>query len=274
MTISILICTIDDGINKIYLILQSYQDNVRYIVSHQYRGKKIKDIPKELIKREDVTISQIPGFGISRNRNNALSIADGDIAVIADDDVTYLPNTFQTIEEVFKNDPDLDVACFKIKTLDGENAYKQYPDFSYSLNKIRHHSISSIEIAFRPERIKEKKIFFDERFGIGNNYLPAGEETIFIHDCIKSGLKVVYYPYDIVTHTFSNTIRKLPPYDNSRPRVVAAVDACKNPFLAIPKAFGRTIKYLPELIHNKRNPLKFICSQLDAILYIFFTRKS
>jgi glycosyltransferase involved in cell wall biosynthesis len=273
MTLNILISTIDQGITKVGNILRPSQPDIKYFVSHQYRDKKFKVVPEQL-NRPDVVVSQIPGAGLSRNRNNAIRLADGYIAIIADDDVTYLPDSFQNIAEVFKNDPELDVACFKIRTPENEAAYKNYPTQSYRLKKRKHHPISSIEIAFRIKSIRGKGILFDERFGLGSPFLPAGEESVFIDDCIAKGLKLVYFPYFTVEHSLDNAIRSLPSYDKTRSLLRSGVDAHINPILAIPRAFGRTLKYLPEMIRNKKNPFNFLFNGLYAIFYIWFTKRN
>jgi len=106
MKINILIATIDHGLEKIKDILLEPQADVKYIVSHQYTDPERRSIPAEL-KREDVVVAQLPGRGISRNRNNALNLADGDVAVLADDDVRYTPENFEAIRQAFANDSKL-----------------------------------------------------------------------------------------------------------------------------------------------------------------------
>lgn len=273
MIVNILISTIDQGIERVKSILQPKSPNVKYIISHQFRDEEQKTIPKALI-RGDIIVSQIPGKGLSRNRNNALKLADGDIALIADDDVTYLPDSFQNILEVFKNDPELDVACFKVMKPLGEGDYKNYPKKSYKLRKYNRHSISSIEIAFRIDQVKKHGIRFDERFGLGSDSIPAGEEAVFIADCIAKGLKIVFFPFYIVSHPSISSVGQLPLYDYIRASISAAVDARINPFYAIPKAIIRTVKYTPVILRNLANPFTFLFSGLSAILYVFFTKNS
>jgi len=272
LKINILICTIDDGIQNVYKMLEPFNEAVEYKISHQYRNEKYKLTPENLI-RKDVSISQIAGMGLSRNRNNALKMANGDIAVIADDDVKYLQNSFEIIMDTFIMDPKLDVTCFKIKTPENETPYKNYPTQSYRLKKRKHHPISSIEIAFRVKSIKEKNILFDERFGLGSSFLPAGEESVFINDCIAMGLKVVYFPYYIINHSLSSTVNKLSVVDPLRSKLAAAFDAYAQPYLSIFKVFLRTIKYLPDFMRYKKSPFKFLFAGLSGVFIVLFSKK-
>jgi glycosyltransferase involved in cell wall biosynthesis len=272
MKIDILICTIDDGIQNIHQLLEPFHEDVEYKISHQYRDEKYLMIPDNL-KRKEVMISQISGKGLSRNRNNALKMANADIAVIADDDVRYLPESFKIIAGVFEKDPLLDVACFKIKTLEGEPEFKDYPKEECVLKKHRHHYISSIEIAFRVESVKAKNILFDERFGLGSEKIPDAEEIVFIKDCIKSGIKVKFFPEYIVQHPFENSGRGTP-YSSTRNRVKGAYHARVLGWKAVPVAVAETFVRLPVLLINKRNPFVYLYERLNSIRYIFVTEKT
>ena len=59
--------------------------------------------------------------------------------------------------------------------------------------------VSSIEIAFRRDRIIQNKLYFDLRFGLGSDF-PTGEEVIFLSDALKMNLKIKYIPKVIVIH--------------------------------------------------------------------------
>src|SRR5690606_34677389 len=102
------------------------------------------------------------------------------------DDVIYKSEYFDKIIAIYSQHNDLDVGLFKIKTPPGEPNYKPYPPSSISLNGIRHHFISSIEITFKISSVRNR-VWFDERFGLGSRFLIGGEESVFIHDCKREG---------------------------------------------------------------------------------------
>ncbi|MDD4636055.1 MAG: glycosyltransferase [Bacteroidales bacterium] len=207
MIIDVLICTIDDGINKVgKVLLPEVKNTIRYKISHQYTDSSYVYIPEEL-KREDVQISHIKGKGLCRNRNNAIHMADGDIAIIADDDVRYELSFFETIACVYK-DEGIDVACFQIQTAQDEPRYKKYASKPFQITKHQRHDISSIEITFRISKIKQNNICFDTRFGLGSGCFMSGEEDVFIHDCTLKQLQVYYFPYPIVFHPYMSTGKK------------------------------------------------------------------
>lgn len=273
MEVNILVSTIDKGIHNVEKVLLPAQEGVSYIVSHQFTDEKHKALPEGLIKRADVAISQIPGKGLSRNRNNAISLANGDIALIADDDIRYLPGAVERICQIFKDNPDLDVACFKITHGEGKPKHKKYPTKTLMLTKHKHHYISSVEIAFRIHPVKSKNICFDERFGLGNDFLPDGEELVFVKDCIKAKLKTVFFPVCIVYHPFEPWPPGSSQYTPVRNRVRGAYHARVLGWKAIPVALLELLVKLPKIMKNGRNPFCFAIERFKAINYIFKTNQ-
>ena len=55
-------------------------------------------------------------------------------------------------------------------------------------------------MAFRVEAVKQKGIWFDERFGLGSARLSGGEELMFVDACLKQGLQARFFPKYIVLH--------------------------------------------------------------------------
>lgn len=270
MLLNILISTIDNRIEQVKNVLLEYRDDVQYIISHQYSNEKYKNFPHELV-RNDVLISQIPGKGVARSRNNAISVATGDIGLFSDDDVIYTYDDFDSVLNIFAKDPSLDVVVFKIKTPPEKPEYKKYPKYPVKLVSLPF-SVGTIEIAFKVKEIQKNEILFDERFGAGNSLLIGSDENIFILDCIKNGLNVWFYPIYIVQHPYESTIKTISKYDKRRISVAGAYDTRVNGWISIPKAFTDTIRIFPDLIRNKKNPIIYLLQRLAASFYILFTK--
>jgi len=271
MELNILISTLDGGINNIKDVILSPRSDVKYIISHQYTDDKFCMIPPEL-DRMDVTISQIKGKGLSISRNNVLSLATGDIGLFADDDVTYREQYFNLLKKTFNENPDIDVALFKIKTRPGEPEYKKYPDSQIKLQQ-KLYSVSSIEVAFKINSIRSSSLSFDERFGAGQELLIGSEESIFIEDCLKNELNVTFVPKYIVEHPYHSTVKSISKYDKRRNWVVGAYDCRTNGSIALLKAFFGTFKLLPDLIQHGVNPFVYFYHRFSAAVYILVTNK-
>lgn len=271
MKINILVSTINRGIESVPDILMEQHDFISYIISHQYTADQFLPIPAKL-SRDDIRISQIKGNGVTISRNNAIALADGDIGLFSDDDVKYRLEWLENLKTKFENDSNLDVAIFKIKTLDGEPEYRDYPNEIIEYKKAP--SVGTIQIAIRLGSIQAKNIKFDERFGAGNTFLIGSDEQIFVHDCIANGMKVVYFPEYVVQHKYESTAKYLSPFDPKICRVTGGLDARINGWMAIPKAFLGTLKILPELILNKKNPFVYFKDRFAAACYILFTKNT
>ena len=136
--------------------------------------------------------------GLSNSRNLAIDHAIGQICLIADNDVQYLPGFEEEILRCFKRLADADLIVFQIQTPEGE-PYKQYPAHEEWLSPSQVGRVSSIEIAFRLESVKRSGIRFDPLFGLGAPF-PSGEENIFLQQCRHQGLRILYVPIPIVVH--------------------------------------------------------------------------
>lgn len=149
-------------------------------------------------KNNSKTFFSVKEKGLSKSRNFALSKAKNDILVIADDDIIYEKDVENIILNSFENNPEADIITFQIKKSETE-LYKDYSTTSYWHNMLSLMRTSSIEIALRRKSIEDKKLKFDENFGLGTEY-STGEEIIFLTDALRKGLKILYLPIPIVIH--------------------------------------------------------------------------
>lgn len=204
MKLDILICTYNERISRIPDMLLPFRRDVSYIVSMQYTDPAFLDhIPDVLRQRPDVRVILLEGKGLSRNRNHCLDASSADIALIADDDCRYREEYIDRIFATFKESPHTDVALFRING-EGRVSTKRYPATVCPYEKRpKGYAPSSIEITFRPDRLRA--IRFDEHFGLGSDFLLCGEEEVWIHDAMKAGLRVCFFPCDIVDYPYEST---------------------------------------------------------------------
>lgn len=216
MTLEILISTIDNGINSVPDVLTTPMKGVSYLVSWQQSGDvALQDIPEILRYRDDVKVITIKGKGLSRNRNNAIKHATGDICLIADDDVRYNPLRFRSIMETFEEHPSLDVATFKYESYTN---HKRYPSATFDISvRPRGYYVNACEIAFRRKAV-QGVIEFNENFGHGVEELPYGETELFINDAVAKGMKCFFFPRVIVSKEASTEN----PTKVSRPAILMA----------------------------------------------------
>lgn len=196
--ISILVSTLNEGINHLSQVVKIQHPRIIYLVVFQ--NTKGLPIP-EYLNREDITVLESKSTGLSKSRNLAISNCKTTYGLIADDDIEYIEKGIKAVLKVIDT-RDLDFAFFKIRTKQGEKPYKDYPTNEQVINELR--IISSIEMLLNIKSLKLNKLRFDERFGLGN-YLDRGEEKILLFDMLRCGLKGFYFPIDLVIHPYESS---------------------------------------------------------------------
>ena len=126
--------------------------------------------------------------GLSRSRNMALEYAKGDVCLICDDDEILYDAYPQLISKAYEDYADADLICFQVK-----REGKKYPNKPCRVKYLKSLRIASWQITMRIKSIREAGIRFDTNFGSGTP-VGAGEENIFMFDCLKKGLKIYYVP--------------------------------------------------------------------------------
>ncbi|SHK14437.1 Glycosyl transferase family 2 [Hathewaya proteolytica DSM 3090] len=132
--------------------------------------------------------------GLSRSRNAAIRNSVDDVCLISDDDIEYIDSYEKLILDQFKQYPDADIIVFQVEGIEG--TFKKYHCKVRELNYLTSMKVASVEITFRLDNINKYGIRFNELFGAGAKYC-MGEENIFLFDCLKQGLKIVYVPIKI-----------------------------------------------------------------------------
>ncbi len=135
--------------------------------------------------------------GLSVNRNNALLRSDGDICLIADDDMVYDDNYVDTVTSAFNSHPEADVLIFNIREPVITRSVIKKPTRVNYLNYLRY---GSVRIAFKTQSIKENGIFFNVCFGTGTDR-GFGEDNLFLTSCLNKKLNIIALPISIAQLT-------------------------------------------------------------------------
>lgn len=128
--------------------------------------------------------------GVGLNRNNALMRANGDICLIADDDMEYVDNYSKSVIEAYEKLPKADVIVFNLIE---EKPTRYIIKKIKKVNKFNYLRYGAARFSFRLKSVKEKAIYFNQCFGGGTEH-SAGEDNIFLATCLKNKLKVYSYP--------------------------------------------------------------------------------
>lgn len=126
--------------------------------------------------------------GVGKSRNNALMRSTGDICMMADDDMVYVDGYEDIVINAFKANPNVDMIVFNVR-VHNNNGTKERVKKNQRVRFYNCLKYGTVTFAFRRKKVYQENIFFSLLFGGGAKY-GAGEDSLFIWDCIKKGLKV------------------------------------------------------------------------------------
>ena len=121
--------------------------------------------------------------GVGLSRNNAL--------MRADEDIVYKQGYASLIEKAFKQHKDADMILFNVIVTPARRTYwntqeKRVQWYNYG-------RYPAYSIAARTETLHKANINFSLLFGGGAKY-SNGEDSLFLRDCLKAGLKLIASP--------------------------------------------------------------------------------
>ena len=130
--------------------------------------------------------------GVGKNRNEVLMRAGGDVCVLADDDMTFLPGYEDTVRSWFEKLPKADMLIFNL-----EGGKKRYKHTRVTrINRLNYGRFGTARLAFRLKPLLFSGVMFHTQFGGGTAY-SCGEDTLFLRDCLKKGIRIYGVPVSV-----------------------------------------------------------------------------
>jgi len=136
--------------------------------------------------------------GVGLSRNNALMRATAEICLFADDDVVYRNDYKDIILRAFEENPKADVMVFNLTSDETGGRSTAMVNKNRKVNWFNSLKYGACRVAIRIDSIREKNIVFSLLFGGGAKY-SAGEDVLFITDCLKKRLRI-YSVESIIGH--------------------------------------------------------------------------
>ena len=125
--------------------------------------------------------------GVGINRNIALSYADAEICLFADDDVIYFDNLEDIILKEFADYPSADVIIFHLESNSNERKLAKYSK-TRRWKKYEPRPWGAVRIAFRLRAVQKANLWFSPLFG-GGCVFPNGEDSMWIDSAFDANLK-------------------------------------------------------------------------------------
>ena len=142
----------------------------------EFRGHNIK-----ILLRDE------KGVGLSRNTALENSDPEAEIIQFGDDDIVYDDGYAQKIADEFDRHPEADMLLFNVKAQAGRETYWN-TDFS-RVKWYNYGRYPAYAICARRQRLIESGVRYSLLFGGGAPYMN-GEDSLFLHDCLKAGMAI------------------------------------------------------------------------------------
>lgn len=137
--------------------------------------------------------------GLSKNRNLAFSYASGEFLLLADDDLRFCDGLEGMVTKAFDSLPQADIIVFNTKTLNmpDDRISREGNSKSFKVGLLNFSRYGSCSIAIRRSSLAKSRIKMSEFFGAGSGKISCGEDSIFLRDALRSGMKIYAYPATI-----------------------------------------------------------------------------
>lgn len=175
---------------------KSYQDYHILVINQTDSARQLAS------EHPNVRVINTQERGLSRSRNMALKNAIGEVCLIGDDDVKYVPEVEEVVVSAFakaKKSLSKSPAVITFQMTNHKGAlYKKYPE-------IRTHTaasvilVSSVEIALNRTEVLATQLEFDVHFGLGATFQTA-EEYIFLRAILEKGELCLFENKVILSH--------------------------------------------------------------------------
>lgn len=125
--------------------------------------------------------------GVGRSRNTALLHADADICVFSDEDIVLDEGYEERIRRAYDELPDADMILVNVRVAPARRTY-----WNEDIHRIHYRNYGrypAYSITARHEALLRANVHYSLLFGGGAKY-SNGEDSLFLRDCLKAGLKI------------------------------------------------------------------------------------
>lgn len=134
-----------------------------------------------------VQVFSMPERGVGLSRNTALLHASGDVCVFSDEDIVLEDDYEAQILRAYGELPDADMILVNVKVSPARRTY--WNEDIHRINRRNYGRYPAYSITARRDALLGANVHYSLLFGGGAKY-SNGEDSLFLKDCLKAGLKV------------------------------------------------------------------------------------
>lgn len=181
--VEIVVATMMGDMHKLYERMNAKSD---MLIANQAEAYGYEEA---LVGGKRARMITAPSRGVGLNRNTGLLYAQGDILLLADDDNIYLDGYEKAVEDAFAELPQADAIVFRMQFVKNGAVIRENKHDTRRVRLYNGLSIGASRIAIRKSSLLKANLCFSRLFGGGCIY-SSGEDSLFVVDCLRKGLRV------------------------------------------------------------------------------------
>lgn len=150
---------------------------------------------KEYNQDDGNTVKLVSTFdrGVGKNRNKALLFATGEYLLCSDQDMIYVDDYPQIVENAFAKCPKADIIVFNLEYLNRFTRGRKLDSKFKRVHLWNCMRYGTARVAMRKSALDKHALYFSTLYGGGAKY-SSGEDSLFIREAIRKGLNMYASP--------------------------------------------------------------------------------
>ena len=181
MKIQLLVSAVDQDAAALVRQMHIQTDAVVVNQCDRYGYEEIED------HGHKVQVFSMPERGVGLSRNTALLHASGDVCVFSDEDIVLSEDYGAQIQGAYEELPDADMILVNVQVAPARRTY--WNEDIHRINRRNYGRYPAYSITAKRDALLRANVHYSLLFGGGAKY-SNGEDSLFLKDCLKAGLKI------------------------------------------------------------------------------------
>ena len=134
-----------------------------------------------------IQVFSMPERGVGLSRNTALLHASGDVCVFSDEDIVFNEDYETQIQKAYEELSDADMILVNVQVAPARRTY--WNEDIHRINRRNYGRYPAYSITAKRDALLRANVHYSLLFGGGAKY-SNGEDSLFLKDCLRAGLKI------------------------------------------------------------------------------------
>lgn len=189
--VQVLVACMEQKDDSLYQTMNLHTDAVLANQCDTYEYREYREPDGNLVQ-----LVSTDDRGVGKNRNKALSFASGEYLLCSDQDMIYIDGYADIVESAFQKCPRADIIVFRLEYLNRFTPSKKEKEKFRRVHLWNCMRYGTARVAMRKGAVDKACLSFSTLYGGGARF-SSGEDSLFIRDAFRKGLKMYTCPVTI-----------------------------------------------------------------------------